>query len=116
MKYLDQLCAWTILLVAALFMVLTEVFHLPGAVLEDPFLWTLVAMVNFLRLRNDYSSVRGLRVTCVGANLIALTIEVVRYVMYGNALLRSWGPYTLVVGFAVLGETIFSVMQIKETK
>ena len=114
MRYLDQLCAWTMLLVAVLFMLLTEILHLQGALLEDPFLWLLVAMVNFLRLRNDYGSVKGLKVTAIGANLIVLTIEVVRYGMYGNALLRSWGPYTLIAGIAALGETIFSIIQPKE--
>jgi hypothetical protein len=102
------------LLVAVLFMLLIEILHLRGAFLEDPFLWLLVAMVNFLRLRNDYRTVKGLRITCIGANLIVLTVEIVRYGMYGNALLRSWGPYTLIAGIAALGETIFSMMQAKE--
>jgi hypothetical protein len=120
-RYLDQFCAWTLLLVAVLFMLVTEIRHLRGAFLEDPFLWLLVAMVNFVRLRNYGQSVKGLKVTCVAANVVVLTMEIIRYGMeiirygmYGNALLKSWGPYTLIAGIAVLGETIFSVVPTKE--
>ena len=115
MRYLDYICAWTILGAAVSFMLFTEISHPPGAVLDVPFLWTLVAMLNFLRLRNDYPSVKGLKVTCVGANLIALTLEIVRLKLFGSVVLKSWGPFALIVALAVLGETIFSFVQMKES-
>jgi hypothetical protein len=34
-RYLDQLCAWTMLLVSALFMLLMEILHPQGAWLES---------------------------------------------------------------------------------
>jgi hypothetical protein len=115
MRYLDYICAWMILLVAVSFTLFTEISHPPGAVLDVPFLWTLVAMLNFLRLRNDYPSLKGLKITCIGANLIALTLETVRLKLFGSVILKSWGPFALIVTLAVLGETIFSFVQMKES-
>ncbi len=116
MRHLDQMCAWTMLLVSILFMLLTEILNLRGAILEDPFPWLLAAMVNFVRLRNQDRTVIGLKVVCIGANLIILTLEAVRFGMCGTAIFRNWGPYTLIVAFAALGETIFSIMPTKETQ
>jgi len=111
MRYLDYICTWAILLTAFSFMVATEILHLPGAILDVPFLWLLVAMINFLRLRNGYARVPGLMVTCVGANLVALTLEIVRWKLYGGTLLRDWGPYTYIAAMAFLGETILSMVR-----
>ena len=110
MKYADYFFAWTMLVVAILFMVGTETFHLRGAILEDPFIWLLAAMINFLRLSNVNTTVKGLKAICIGANLIVVTLEVVRYGLYGNSIIRTWGPFTLIVAFAALGETLFSVL------
>jgi hypothetical protein len=85
--------------------------HLQGAILDIPFLWLLVAMLNFLRLRNGYARVPGLMVTCVGANLVALTMEIVRWRLSGGTLLRYWGPYTYIAAVAFLGETILSMVR-----
>ncbi len=111
MKYVDYFFASTILMVAVLFMLVTEISHPRGAVLDVPFLWLLVAMLNFLRLRNEYRLVRGLKVTCIGANLIGLTLEIVRLKLFGSSVLQSWGPYAVIVTVAILGETIFSIRQ-----
>lgn len=111
MRYLDYVCASTILLTAICFMLVTEISHPPGAILDVPFLWLLIAMLNFLRLRNQYSSVRMLKVTCVGANLIGLTLEIVRLKLFGGAVWHSWGPYAVIVAVAVFGETLFSIRQ-----
>ncbi len=61
MKYVDYFFASTILMVAVLFMLVTEISHPRGAILDVPFLWLLVAMLNFLRLRNEYRLVSGLK-------------------------------------------------------
>src|SRR5580704_5265638 len=106
MRYLDYVFAWAILLTAVSFMLAIEILHLPNAILDIPFLWLLVAMLNFLRLRNGYARVPGLMVTCVGANLVALTMEIVRWRLSGGTLLRYWGPYTYIAAVAFLGETI----------
>jgi hypothetical protein len=75
MKYLDYLCAWTILGAAVVFILKTEIWHLRGAILDIPFFWIVVVIMNFLRLKNSYASVRGLRLSCVGTNLIVLVLE-----------------------------------------
>src|ERR1039458_4334823 len=115
MRYLDYICTWTILLTAVSFMLAIEIMHLhlhlQGAILDIPFLWLLVAMLNFLRLRNGYARVPGLMVPCVGANLVALTMEIVRWRLCGGALLRYWGPYTYIAAMAFVGETILSMVR-----
>ncbi len=111
MRYLDYACAWAILGAAIAFMLVIEISHPRGTILDVPFLWLLIAMLNLLRLRNKYADLRGLRTTCVGANCVALMLELVRWKLFGNLLLERWGPYTLIVGLAVLGETIFSMVQ-----
>jgi hypothetical protein len=92
-------------------MLAIEILHLRGAILDIPFLWLLVAMLNLLRLRNGYARVPGLMVTCVGANLVALTLETVRWGLFGGGILKAWGPYTFVAAVAFLGETIFSIVR-----
>ena len=107
-RYVDQACAWTILLTAVSFILVTEVTHPRGAILDIPLLWLIVAMLNFLRLRNGHS-LAGLKIACVGANLVALTLETVRLKLFGTVLLRYWGSYSAIIAVAVLGETIFSL-------
>ena len=111
MRYLDYLCAWAILLTAVSFMLAIEILQLQRAILDIPFLWLLVAMLNFLRLRNGYARVPGLMVTCVGANLVALTMETVRWRLFGGGILQAWGLYTFVAAVAFFGETILSIVR-----
>jgi len=111
MRYLDYICTWTILLTAVSFMLAIEILHLRGAILNIPFLWLLVAMLNFLRLRNGYARVPGLMVTCVGANFVALTLETVRWKRFGGGIFKAWGLYTFVAAVAFLGETILSIVR-----
>ncbi len=100
MKVLDHLLAWILLGVAIVAILMTEIRHPAGAVLDTPFLWILVAMFNLLRLRNGYD-VEGLKTFCIAANLVALVTEVVRFKMFG--------PLVLIQAVPILGETIFSV-------
>ena len=116
MRYLDYLFAWTILMTSVVFIVVTETLHSRGAILDIPFLWIVIAMVNFLRLRNADAEVRDLKMFCVGANLIVLMLEAVRVKLFGAVVLKNWGPYSLIVGIAVLGETVFSMAQRNDSK
>ena len=111
MRHLDYACGWIILFSAAGFILAIETTHPRGAILDVPVLWILVAVLNFLRFRNSYASVRGLRVSCIGANLMTLAIEIVRLRLFGAGVLKDWGPWSLIVATALLGETIFSVVQ-----
>jgi hypothetical protein len=84
--------------------VMTELWHPPGAVLDTPLLWIFVAIFNFLRLRND-EGVKGLRIFCIGANLSEFILELVR--------MKMWGLAFLIVAVPLLAETVFSMTRSK---
>jgi hypothetical protein len=100
MSYLDQALAWMIFTGGVVQMLITEITHWPGAVLDPGLIWIFVAMFNFLRIRND-GSVRGLNSTCIAANVCALMFEILRAKMYPSL----WGA----MGILIFGETIFSL-------
>src|SRR5260370_6941696 len=95
MKCLDYACAWAIFLSALVSVVVIAFWHPRGTTLEAPLLWIVVAMMNFLRLRNGYSGIRGLRTFCIAANLIALTVEILRFGLFGTWIFESGGFYFL---------------------
>ena len=95
MKYLDYGCAWVIFLSALVSVVVIAFWHPHGTTLEAPLLWIVVAMMNFLRLRNGYAGTRGLRTFCIAANLIALTLEMLRLGLFGGWIFESGGLYYL---------------------
>jgi hypothetical protein len=109
MKYLDYIFAWMIFLSAVVFMLTMEIWHLHGPVLDIPWFWLLVAMFNFLRLRNEGLKVRGLKVMCIGANIVASTMEIGRWKLFGFQGLG--GTFTRIAMVAFLGETILSVVR-----
>ena len=122
MKYLDYACAWVIFFSAIVSTVVIAFWHPRGTTLEAPLLWILVAMMNFLRLRNGYSVVRGLQTFCIAANLIALTLEMLRFGLFGGWIFENGGLYSLlsasnewtaylIVALAAFAETIFSILQ-----
>ena len=102
MRYVDQACAWMILLAGVAHILITELAHIPGAVLDPGVMWIFLAMLNLLRIRNGYR-VQGLKTCCIGANVATLIIEIVRWKMFG---LRGG-----VLAIVVFCETIFSIRQ-----
>ena len=102
MKFADYACAWIILALGIVRIVITEMWHPPSAVLDTPLLWILLAMLNLLRLGNGYH-VKGLRVFCIGANVSVLALEAVRFKMFGSSALIAAVP--------ILGETLFSIIR-----
>jgi hypothetical protein len=122
MKYLDYACAWTMFLTAVVWIVIIGFWHPPGQFLDSPVLWIMVAMMNFLRLANGYSGVRGLRTFCIAANLITFIFEVLGFGLFASRMLKSWGSYYLVqslpgwtpyfvVALCALVETMFSLQK-----
>ena len=105
MKYLDYLLNWTLFTTAVVFMLWIEIIRPRGAVLDLPFLWLLIAMTNFVRLRNPDLAVKGLRMSCIGANLIGLITEGARSRLWG------WSPFTVIAAVAILGEAVFSIVR-----
>jgi hypothetical protein len=108
MEYLDETCAWLIFLAGISHIVVTEIFHPRGVVLDTGLLWVFVAMFNLLRIRNSYT-VKLLKVFCLGANVSALMFEIARWQMSGRA--PSVPMAALDVGFVALFllETVFSL-------
>jgi hypothetical protein len=104
MKYFDYSLNWALFITATVFILSIEINRTPGAVLDLPFLWLLIAMTNFVRLRNPDLVVKGLRTSCIGANLIGLITEVTRARQWG------WELYTLIGALAIFGEMIFSMV------
>ncbi|HKV79150.1 MAG TPA: hypothetical protein VJP02_13465 [Candidatus Sulfotelmatobacter sp.] len=104
MKYVDYACAWAIFVLGLVSIVMTELRHPPGAVLDTPLLWIFVAMFNFLRLHNG-DGVNGLRIFCIGANLSEFIIEMAR--------MKMWGLGFLIVAVPLLVETVFSMIRSK---
>jgi hypothetical protein len=111
MKYVDYALAWILLVTAIVFILVMEITHLRGAILDIPFLWLIIATINFLRLRNGHTTVKGMKTSCIAANLIGLILEVVRFKLFGIGLLYSWGPFTAIAGMVMLGELLFSLAQ-----
>jgi hypothetical protein len=91
MRYVDYALAWILLITAIVFILVMEITHLRGAILDVPFLWLVIVVMNFLRLRNSHTAVPGLKTSCISANLIGLTLEVVRFGLFGVAWLRYSG-------------------------
>jgi len=119
MRYVDYALAWILLITAIIFILVMEIAHLRGAILDIPFLWLMIVMMNFLRLRNSHAAVPGLTTSCICANLIGLTLEIVRFRLFGvawlrylgpHALLTHWAPYTFAT-IAILGELLFSMVR-----
>jgi hypothetical protein len=135
MKYIDYACAWAMLLTAVVFLAVIEIRRPPGAVFDTPMFWIPVAMINLIRLRNGYAVVKGLRTFCISANLMVLSLEILRlgestgtfrnwgwlyllpnplrlvqYLVYALISWWKWSPYPI-VAIAAFGETLFSVLQ-----
>jgi hypothetical protein len=122
MKYLDYTCAWTMFLTALVLIVIIGFWHPSGMYLDEPLLWIPVAMMNFLRLRNGYSNVRGLRTFCIASNLIAFMLVALGFGLFASRMLKNWDSYYLVqalprwapcflVASCSLVETIFSLQK-----
>jgi hypothetical protein len=119
MKYIDSALAWILLLSATALILYTEIAHPRGAVLDTPFFWLVISMINLVRVRNTHSTVPGLRISSIAANLVGATAEIVRFKLFGISALHQWGPQVLltywapytVATVAILGELLFSVVQ-----
>jgi hypothetical protein len=122
MKYVDYGCAWVMLLTAAIFLVVIEIWHLRGVGFDTPLFWIPVAMINFLRLRNGYRGFDGLRTFAIAANLLVLVLETIRLGEWGAWVIRNWGLYYalaafwlwipyLVIFFVAAAELGFSILQ-----
>jgi len=107
MKYVDEACAWLIFVAGVAHIVLLEVFHWRGGVLDTGLLFIFAAMFNLLRIRNGYT-VKLLKVFCVGANVSALVFEIARWNMLGRPSFLGLKAGSLALVLLFLSETVFS--------
>lgn len=107
MKYADYACAWFILAIGMTAIVLTEVNHTRGVVLDTSLLWIFLAMFNLLRLRYG-GSVKGLTIVCIGANMAESVVEVYRMTVSPRPIIVIVAP--------ILCETIFSIVRSRRSR
>jgi hypothetical protein len=108
MKLFDRLCAGILFILAIVDCLLvpktyTGRIWLLGTALALLF----TAMFNVLRLRNGYA-VRGLKMFCIGANVLILTFVVALIMSIGEARTLH-NPQIIVVAVLVLVEMMFSL-------
>jgi hypothetical protein len=108
MKLFDRLCAGILFVLAIVDCLLvpktyTGRIWLLGTALALLF----TAMLNVLRLRNGYA-VRGLKMFCIGANVLMLTFVVALMMSIGEARALH-NPEIIVVALLVIVETTFSL-------
>ena len=100
--------------------------HPDGLLLDTPLFWLMVAMLNFLRLRNGYRKVTGLRTFCIVANLSVFTLTALGFSLFAlrtSAKMGSewvwvtiydhqlwWAPYEIMAAVS-LAELLFSVLE-----
>ena len=77
MKRLDEACAWLIFLAGVSHIVFLEIYRWRG-VLDTGLLYIFVAMFNLLRIRSRETT-RLILVFCLGANVAALLLEILRW-------------------------------------
>lgn len=110
------------LLTAAIFLVVIEIWRPLGVGFDTPLFWIPVAMINFLRIRNGYRGFDGLRTFAIAANLMVLVLEVIRLGEWGAWMIRNWGVYYtvaalwlwipyLIISGASGAELVFSILQ-----
>jgi hypothetical protein len=103
MRYLDYAFAWAILLNAVAFMLAIEILHLSGAILDVPFLWLLIAILNFLRLRNGYARVPGIDGHMCRGQLCGVDTRDCALEAFRKRDVEGLGPYTFIAAVAFLG-------------
>jgi hypothetical protein len=108
MKLFDQLCAGTLFVLAIVDCLLVPRTYTGRIWIFGTGLALLfAAMLNVLRLRNGYR-VRGLKMFCIGANVLGLTFVVALMISIGEARTLQH-PQISIVGALLLAETLFSL-------
>ena len=91
MRTLDRIAAW--LMFAAGFVSISVVgFWRPREMfLDEPVLWIVVAMINFVRFANEDSPPARLRMVTVAANLMTFALGSLGIALFARRTAASWG-------------------------
>ena len=108
MKLFDQLCAGSLFVVSIMDCLLVPRTYTGRIWIFGTGLALLfTAMLNVLRLRNGYA-VRGLKMFCIGANILILTFVVALMISIGEARVLQH-PQIMIVATLVIIEMKFSL-------
>ena len=108
MKLFDQLCAGSLFVVSIVDCLLVPRTYTGRIWIFGTGLALLFStMLNVLRLRNGYA-VRGLRMFCIGANILMLTFVVALMISIGEARVLQH-PQIMIVATLVIIEMKFSL-------
>jgi hypothetical protein len=108
MKLFDQLCAGSLFVVSIVDCLLVPRTYTGRIWIFGTGLALLfTAMLNVLRLRNGYA-VRGLKMFCIGANILMLTFVVALMISIGEARVLQH-PQIMIVATLVIIEMKFSL-------
>ena len=108
MKLFDQLCAGSLFVVSIVDCLLVPRTYTGRIwILGTGLALLFTAMLNVLRLRNGYA-VRGLKMFCIGANILILTFVVALMISIGEARVLQH-PQIMIVATLVIIEMKFSV-------
>jgi hypothetical protein len=108
MRFFDRLCAGVLFILAIVDCLLVPRTYTGRIWIFGTGLALLfAAMLNVLRLRNGYG-VQGLRMFCVGANVLGLTFIIALMISIGEARTLQH-PQIVIVGALLLAETAFSL-------
>jgi uncharacterized membrane protein len=108
MKLLDRLCAGTIFLLAIVDCLLIPKTYTGRIwILGTCLALSFTSMLNVLRIRNGYT-VRGLKMFCIGANILMLTFVTALILSIGKARTLH-NPQIVAVGALILIELMFSL-------
>jgi hypothetical protein len=108
MKLFDWVCAGTLFVLS-----IADCWLVPKTytgriwILGTALALLFTAMLNVLRLRNGYA-VRGLKLFCIGANILMLTFVIALMISIGKERVVQH-PQILVVGTLVIVELMFSL-------
>lgn len=108
MRFLDRICAGSLFLLAIVDCLLVPRNYTGRIWIFGTGLALLfTAMLNVLRIRNGYA-VRGLKMSCIGANILALTFVVALMLSIGHARTLQHPQIPLVAALLLI-ETVFSL-------
>src|ERR1700683_792627 len=108
MKLLDRLCAGTLFILSIVDCLLVPRNYTGRVwILGTALAFLFTAMLDLLRIRNRYP-VRGLKMSCIAANILMLTFVLALVLSIGKARTLH-NPQILIIATLISIETMFSL-------
>lgn len=91
MRTLDRIAAWLLFATGFVSIVVVGFWHPREMFLDEPVLWIVVAMVNFVRFANEDSPPPRLRRVSIAANLMTFALGSLGIALFASRTAASWG-------------------------